>query len=456
MNDIDTNPNRVNQAPLKTLLPHVQVALVTEMYGGNTGIGAFYASEQNTFVLGGNTLEGGSIGTSSWDNGYTALNNLDIIKKQAVEQSAWTYAGISDVLKAFNLSILTDIFGDIPYEEALSDQFLNPAFDSPESIYAVMHNVLDEAIENLQKDPGPIAPKNDDMFFDGDRELWIKTAYGLKARLYNRLSNVDPEGSATAALDAISRSFENDIESFVFTKFVDTNDNDNPLSGRQIEQPQSAVGNGIFYAMSSFSPTNSVEDDPRANIWFTRVNGQLIAAPNGTADPDFGEPRLDGAKYSKPEIFKWRAAPFPVLSYVELKFIEAESELRLNNRDEANAAYENAVSLALEHASDFRPAVALTGDQRNDYLSLPGVLPGADDLTQEDIIIQKYIYFYQYQSIEAFNDVRRTGFIPVTDPVGRMNRSIYPDSERNRNTSTPLNIDQFTVFEPSTKLFWAK
>lgn len=456
LDEIDSNPNRVNDAPLKTLLPQVEVSLVTEVYGGGAGINTYYATEQNTFVLGGNALEGGGFGGAIWTSAYLAINDLNNIKQKSVDIEAWTYAGIADVLKAFNLSVLVDMFGDIPYSEAFQGQFVNPAFDKAESIYPEIHKILDEAIANLEKPSGLIKPTTDDMIFNGNNSMWIKTAYGLKARLYNRMSNVDAQGSANDALSALSKSFANENENFTFTKFANTTQNDNPISGTHNDQPGSCIGNGIYNTMASYSPTGKVEDDPRANIWFTRVGGIIKAAPNGTALPDFGEPRLDGAKYSKPEIFKFRTAPLPILTFIELKFIEAEVQLRLSKKTEANTAYETAVSLALKHASDFNPSVALTTTKIDAYKALPKVLPGAANLILKDIISQKYIFFYQFQSIETYNDLRRTELIPITDPTGRPNRSIYPNSEKDRNTSAPANIDQYSVFEASTKLFWAK
>ena len=135
------------------------------------------------------------------------------------------------------------------------------------------------------------------MIFNGNRAMWIKTAYGLKARLYNRLSNIDPQGSANNALAAIAKSLSAENENFMFSKFDNTLNNGNPHSLSQNAQPMTSVGNGIFNTMLSFSPNDDVEDDPRAIIWFTRVNGQLLPAPNGTAVSDFQEPRLDGAFY---------------------------------------------------------------------------------------------------------------------------------------------------------------
>lgn len=457
MNNIDTNPNQINNAPLKTLLPQVQVSYVVEIAGGGTAINTYFLSEQNTFVLGNNVLLGvQGMGEQVWSQGYQALNDLEILKRNALESNAPTYAGIADVLRAFNLAALTDLFGDIPYSEALRSDVANPAFDKSETLYPEIQKILDEAIANLQKDSGPLTPRTDDLFFGGNKTLWIKTAYGLKARLFNRLSNLDPTGSANNALGAIAQSFSSDAEGFSFNRFTDLNTNGNPFSVAQNGQPQSAVGNGIYNTMVSFTPTGKVEEDPRANIWFTKVKGQLLAAPNGTARPDFGEPRLDGAFYSKPELFKFFRAPMPLLTFTELKFIEAEANLRLNNPTKAYEAYRTAVTLALGRAGDFNPAVRLTTAQINAYLQLEKVSPGANKLSLQDIIFQRYIYFYQFQPLEAYNDVRRTGLFNVTDPTGRANRIPYPVSELTRNSKTPKDIDNNSTFEARTKVFWAK
>ena len=57
LNKIDTNPNQVNDAPLKTILPQVQVSYVTEVAGGSSALNSYYLSEANTFVLGNNVLK---------------------------------------------------------------------------------------------------------------------------------------------------------------------------------------------------------------------------------------------------------------------------------------------------------------------------------------------------------------------------------------------------------------
>ncbi|WP_373512116.1 SusD/RagB family nutrient-binding outer membrane lipoprotein [Persicitalea sp.] len=204
------------------LLPQVEVSYVTEIAGGGTALSTNFLSEANTFVLGNNTLQAvQNMGGQAREQAYLALNDLAILKKKAIDSNAPTYAGIADVLRALNLAALSDWFGDIPYSEALRSDIVNPAFDKSSNIYPEIQKILDEAIVNLRKDSGPLAPNVDDLIFNGNKALWIKTAYGLKARLYSRLSNVDPTGSANNALSAIGQSFSSDAENFVFSKFTD-------------------------------------------------------------------------------------------------------------------------------------------------------------------------------------------------------------------------------------------
>ena len=457
LDEIDTNPNLVTDAPLNSLLPQGIITYSHEVVGGSGAIYAGFMSEQTTHVLGTNAYDKfDSYNSQPWENAYLLINDLNFLKNKAVSNEAWSYAGIADVLKAFTLTTLIDLFGDIPYSEAVSINIRAPKFDPHEELYPVIFDILDEAIANLEKNEGPIFPTSDDLVFGGDKAMWKKTAYGLKARLYNKLVKLDPTGSAQDALNALSKSFVNGEENFMISIFNDSPQNGNPLSVAQELQPQSAVGNGTFNAMLFFTPNNTIEEDPRSVIWITTVNGERLPAPNGTADADFGDPRMDGALYSKPEILKFKGAPFPILNYVELLFIKAEAHHRLGNSSEAYAAYQVAVQLALEQAAIFNPLAALDPADITNYLSYPSVSPGEGNLTLDTIILQKYIYYFQYQWIEAYNESRRTGFILATNPLDRGNRMIYPNSEIVRNPNTPSEINFFSIFESSTKLVWAE
>lgn len=459
MDEIDSNPNQVNDAPLNSLLPQAMMSYIYEVAGGSSARVTSYMAELHTNVLGMggiyNTMD--SYNSSAWSNGYLALNDLKILKEKAMASESWAYAGIADVIRAYALSNLTDLYGDIPVSEALQAGIIRqPKFNTVEEVYEDIHTTLDNAIANLDKAPSGLLPSNDDLVFQGDLSMWKKAAYALKARLYNRLSNLDPTASANNALTALTNSFTQADENFMFTQYTTNPDHENPFSGAQHSQPEFAMGNGIYNAMVAFSMNDTIEDDPRADIWFSRIDGKIVPAPNGTAGGDFGEPRLDGRFYSKPKILKAQDAPQPINTYAELKFIEAEAQLRLGNLSEANTAYEEAVSTALQQAALFDPSVSLSNEQIEAYTSMETVFPGANALTLEHIILQKYIYFFQFQPIEAFNDLRRLDLMEATDPNGRPNRLPYPDSEISRNPNTPENVNVATIFDDFTKMFWAK
>ena len=74
----------------------------------------------------------------------------------------------------------------------------------------------------------------------------------------------------------------------------------------------------------------------------------------------------------------------------------------------------------------------------------------------KEIITQKYIAFYEFESIEAYNDYRRTGFPVMTNPnnsnpnLGFVNRLPFPTSEV---TSNSAHVPVVNIFQD--KVWWA-
>ncbi len=455
LNEIDTNPNLVSEANFNTLLPQVILSYNQEVVGGNGAIWAGYAAEVTAYTLGNNPYSALNLfNGEAWEEGYALLNDLKIMRERAVTEEAWGYAGIAGVVEAFTWTNLIDLYGDIPFDEALQSEVRAPGFANHAELYDDIHAILDEAIANLNRDPGAVVPTNDDVVFGGDLSQWAKTAHGLKARLYLKLINVDP-ANAQQSLSALANSFANQDESFVVSIYADIQQNGNPLSVPEFIQPRSAAGTGLFTAMQTFTPSGDVNEDPRAALWLTVPDsvGERTPGPNGQLREDFQNP--NGNFYSKPAFLQELDAPFPVLTYVELLFIEAEAQHRLGDDAAAYATYLEAVELALEQASLFDPSRALSEEEIGTYLGYAAVAPGVGNLTVADIVRQKIIYFTQFQFIEAYNETRRVDVLSPVNPEGRANRLTYPDSERSRNANAPTNVTPLSVLSPSTKLVWA-
>src|ERR1044072_7096432 len=56
-------------------------------------------------------------GAASWNELYSAISNLNVIIKRGPAESRFVYVGIAKILKAYTVSILVDMYGDVPYTE---------------------------------------------------------------------------------------------------------------------------------------------------------------------------------------------------------------------------------------------------------------------------------------------------------------------------------------------------
>lgn len=441
--EIGTNPNSPTEVPIKLLMPQVGVETAFAVSGTDL---AWYSSvfvEHTTGVHGQletadkRTAINSTIGNNSWNSLYaTALADLKIIiargSEGGAEEGHWNAVGIAKVLTAYNYSVATDLWGEVPFSEALQgSENRTPVFDAQEAVYTGMQNLLDEAIADLQKE-STISVGSADFYYEGDADLWIKAAHALKARLYNHLSRKDSQGSADDVLSAASNAFENNSEGMIFDSFTTDATGEHPWYQELNDRSHHAISTTIFDIINSLG-------DPRGDLWFGTVGGVVSPAPNGIAVTDQG-----GNIYSRASLnYLTPTSPLPIITYDELKFLEAEAYLRKDNTTEAYEAYLAGIEAAMERAQ-------VEEDDITAYLARGTVSVGEDNLTLDHIITQKYIAFWLFQPIEAYNDFRRTGIPTLNNPVGPPpNRFPYPQDEVAANPNVPDRTIQ-------NKVWWAE
>ncbi len=444
LDDINKNPNSPTDVPISLLFPHALINTIHGVAGDGAGEYASFFVEHATNVHLNQRLPE-NVSTTVWTRVYSNLNDLQTIIEKGSEggneEGQFAAVGIAKILYAYTLSVGTDLFGAMPHSEALQGSLnRTPAFDDQQTIYTFLHQLLDQAIADLDR-PSIGSIQRFDLIFAGNTAMWKKTAYALKARLYNRLSNVDAAASAQNALDALSNAYASPQEGFIFEGYLSGNTNDNPWTGWQKQEQTYAVSNTTVSLMRRLDESGVI--DPRAERWFTKINGQFVGAPDGEAQTD-----QTHSIYSAPSIqtVLYDESPQPLLTYDEMKFIEAEANLRLGNRSAANSAYEEAVTAALRRAGISEGAISA-------YVGQTTVFPGANALNLEHIINQKYLSFWMFQSLEAFNDYRRTGIPEMNNPLGTPLRLPYPVAEVNRNPNTPSEINNVTIYE--IPVWWA-
>lgn len=153
----------------------------------------------------------------SWSTYYDLLRNVKIIHENSLADGNKMFEAISLTLKAFLFGTITDLYGDIPYEESLqaSEGVYFPAYEEQKFVYqGVLEDLkqasmilADPSIQEYTIDP------NADIIYQGDVEMWRKFTNALRLRYSMRLFNKQSE-MAELGVNIINEF--NDAAAFTF------------------------------------------------------------------------------------------------------------------------------------------------------------------------------------------------------------------------------------------------
>lgn len=216
-----------------------------------------------------------------WSSTYGNLLNIqqmiDKVENGVTgNEGHYDVLGIAQVLKVMEFGILTDMFGDIPYSEALKGQeCLQPKLDAQKDIYADLLVTLDKAIGNLETAVSEKLNnvKDQDLVFGGDMNQWLASAYGLKARYLIHQTAVDKSVLASAA-SAAQKAIDLGFTGMKIKEF----------NGVTCDNPWSAFIWSRSYIASSARVAKMMEatGDPRLNAY--TANGQATLVEPGDAE----------------------------------------------------------------------------------------------------------------------------------------------------------------------------
>jgi hypothetical protein len=126
---------------------------------------------------------------------------------------------IAEIIEIYTWALLVDTFGDIPYENALkvsgtSDDILQPEYSDAASIYNDLISRLNTAIGAL--DNTAESWGENDLFYNGDIDLWIKLSNSIKLRLGMMLADVDQGLAKTTVEAAAPNVFASNDDNAIF------------------------------------------------------------------------------------------------------------------------------------------------------------------------------------------------------------------------------------------------
>lgn len=455
------------------------------------------ASSGGISNVGDKYLENFETNAAPWDFIYRDLRNLGEIIRQTgpggfAEGRNNNTRQAARIMRAFSFHRLTDLYGSIPYSEALqaNDGVFFPKYDKQKAIYTNLLKELDEASAALSATADPDFAAAD-MYYKGDAAKWKRWGYSLMLRLAMRVSNVDQGMANTYVAKAVAGgvflsnadnvivpmaegpslwSNQNGISrayipgdggeiatAFLSKTFVDFMKGPMAASTADDDPRLMIISGGIYSwpSEANFSPINT---DPVAQKGMPNgMDLQMLAQLEGVSPTGFDPTRY----YSRinPKLLN-RDEPYMLMNYGEVKLLLAEAAQRgIGGLNAAAAAghYNEGVKASMQMYTIYDPSFTVSDAQVAAYLAARpfGVAKPALEMIYDQLWANKFLNWW-----EAWADWRRTGFPKLTPTnfpgnvtAGRIpQRLMYPNAEvgGNPNFSSTSSTNDFT-----TKLWWA-
>lgn len=396
-----------------------------------------------------------------WNNWYLQLTNfkdaydnaakLAILPNQAYNNS---YMGMARIMEAWVTSLITDVYGNVPYSEAIrgrKDNIFQPKFDEQKSIYDSLFKRLEEANTLLaQNNALPANLTARDPLFAGDLAKWRRFGNSLYLRLLLRAS-ARPESNAVAK---ITEMLQTSPASY---PIMTSNADDAVLRFTTTTPFVSAFNtyrdydfNGENGLTAFFIDTLNAWNDPRRTRWASTVASSYIGIPSGY---------LPGNQQERQSFYLPALKNEPltgnILSYAEVQFMLAEAAVRgYANSANARTYYENGVNNAITRWGLTVPA---------NHLAYPGIAwitAESDAQKLKKIITQKY-FTYFFTDFQSWFEYRRTGYPELPIGPGVQNggkiptRLVYPVSVQSLNNANyKAAVQAMGADDMQTRVWW--
>lgn len=456
--DVNQTPNNPTSVPPSVLLPTITTAIAfantndldraTSLLMQHIAGLSSQAADYDVYKL-----EGYFDNQWNFELYNGAINNMTkIIDDHGATSPA--YSGIAKLQLAYAVSMLTDLWGDVPYSQAGRGlKFPTPRFDKQQDIYLgnaadsiqSLFDLVKEGMADLDK-TSLLKPGKDDIVYGGDLGKWKRMGNTLLLKFAMQISNVQP-ALAKSTIDAVitGNNYINANALDFEVPFGSTVGNQNPLySFNFVNRTTDQI-----LSQRLVNLMQSLNDADRLGKYFTKPTGSFVAFDNGatTTAPTLA----NRSKYNTFVTGTTGEAPARLLTFAQVNFILAEAALVLGTAGDANTYYQAGIRANFDK-------LGLSADAY--FIANPGIvtLSGTTEQKRNQIITQKYISWIG-NGIEAFNDYRRTGY-PVLalannaaghNPNVIPTRLTYPLNELSRNPNTPNPITRTDV-----KVWWAK
>ena len=400
LTEINENPNAPTDIGANFLLPQAIRSAVTQgmhgaLYQSHTGIWP-----QHLVELQYPDEEQGEVRDSRMDayfqNFYIgSLMDIETVYDKGVESGTVNHQAVAMIWKSWIFQQITDLWGDVPYSEALrgdEEGGGTPAYDSQESIYTDLFTQLTAAVSLLAPSGDGFGPG--DLIYGNDFVAWGRFANSLRMRLAMRLSDISP---ATARTEFIAANTAGGFQSNADNATLQWAGapHENPLYENWLSRDDHGISATLVDTLLSLA-------DPRLPLYaeLTVVDGVYRGHQNGMDDLPAG---FSMGEFSRISNF-WRedgaGTATLIMTYSEVLFLQAEAAERGWIAGNAAQLYADAITANMNQWDGMGGTVPTDAE-------IAAYLPTVPYTGIDDIHLQKWISLYMLGS-EAWFDWRRT------------------------------------------------
>jgi len=463
LTEVNDNPNAVepDKADPNILITTV-IAKTSRMYLDNFGYGRFAGvvqhCQKDAWFSDFNDFDWDA---SSWDGQFEILRTNELLLNLTADNEYYSFHhGVGLVMKAFLYGLITDMWGDVPYTDALqgNGDVLTPKYDTQKEVYLTVLELLEEAIPYFKSSSA--LEKNADILYNGDLEKWKKFAGSLMLRYYMRVSNKMPSfASAGFAAVVNSGNYIQSIDEDAAMEFPGNNIGDSWPYNTVYDDTGGSNFRRIK-ACKTFVDTLKYFNDPRIDNWFSKVKyptklsdtvtvdgafhkigGQLVRLYNtnsvyasqvDTSSDYVGLPPnlIIPESYNVNDSMQYQTSVNPFVSFLNDKFAEPKGDIlkaRLITYSEvsfllAEASLKNWISGDVKTFYDNGIRVSIEMWDAADGVDIDDWINNQEGVTWgtgvwenelEQLIFQKWVASWTYET-EAWLDALRTGYPKFT------------------------------------------
>ena len=470
--EININPNNPSTVPANLLLPTIISTTASSITGSGAGAAGQFVQHLN--YTGGNNegfgrfvITGASF-REEWNGPMRNVKDINQVLKIAESSEQPEYQAVGLICKVQVLQLMTDAYGDIPYDEAgrADEGYEFPHFEHQQDVYQKMLDDLDTANELLKNLSSGTSIDND-ILYDGDLQKWRKLANTLRVRILMRMS------AQLDVTERIAAVFNNPDEYPVFESIDDEatlvyNNSTDFYRWYIQEQNLPADGSGVDFG-SELRVSEAIVDslqmhnDPRLTIYTAPTRNSYNANKQDPTQPLVyrGQPAglsaVEQAELNKDDYsvlsrtIRSESRAF-LVTYSELMLLKAEAIVRGIINGDASDTYTQGVRASIEKWG------FVDANDTDAFLSRTD-MKLADDTTRALSQIGTQMWIDSFlNGFEGYANWRRTGYpqlyvgpsvlsdIPV--------RYIYSDNEQNNPNLISWTNEQYGRMVNETDLVW--